>query len=344
MQQSRLNALKTWSTTGVKGYVLIIAGVLLFPFLVSDYAIDVVFFFGLYALLGLSLNIVLGEVGLFDLGHAGFYAIGAYTTAILNTMFDIPVLLLLPVSAVTAALFAYLVCSPVIHLKGDYLCIVTIGMGEIVRMALLNNPFDLTGGPNGVFGIGSPSLGGLLVIETSRQFYFYIWILVACTIIGLVMLQNSRIGRAWNCIREDAIAAEASGINVRHYKLLAFVLGASLAGVAGNIFATKLMIVSPESFSFMESCMMFCIVLIGGMGSIRGVLIGAAAISLFPEIFRPFAMYRMLFFGVAMITMMIFRPGGIWPRQRGALHARPGKVTQPAHSLTAETKTIESEC
>jgi len=289
-----------------------------YPFMVSNYYIDVAFFFGIYALLGLSLNIVLGEVGLFDLGHAAFYAIGAYTTAILNTRFGIPIIVLLPVSAFAAGLFAYVVCSPVIHLKGDYLCIVTIGMGEIVRLALLNNPFDLTGGPNGVFGIDFPSFG-IFEIDSSIKFYFLIWVVVALGIIGLIQLQHSRIGRAWNCIREDEIAAEANGIDVRYYKLLAFVLGAALAGVAGNIYASKLMIVSPESFSFMESCMLFCIVLIGGMGSIPGVVIGAAAISLFPEIFRPFAMYRMLIFGLVMILMMIFRPGGIWPRKRGVI-------------------------
>ena len=289
-----------------------------YPFMVSNYYIDVAFFFGIYALLGLSLNIVLGEVGLFDLGHAAFYAIGAYTTAILNTRFGIPIIVLLPVSAFAAGLFAYVVCSPVIHLKGDYLCIVTIGMGEIVRLALLNNPFDLTGGPNGVFGIDFPSFG-IFEIDSSIKFYFLIWVVVALGIIGLIQLQHSRIGRAWNCIREDEIAAEANGIDVRYYKLLAFVLGAALAGVAGNIYASKLMIVSPESFSFMESCMLFCIVLIGGMGSIPGVVIGAAAISLFPEFFRPFAMYRMLIFGLVMILMMIFRPGGIWPRKRGVI-------------------------
>ncbi len=297
---------------------LVLALLFVYPFMVSNYYIDVAFFFGIYALLGLSLNIVLGEVGLFDLGHAGFYAIGAYTTAILNTRFGIPIIVLLPVSAFAAGLFAYVVCSPVIHLKGDYLCIVTIGMGEIVRLALLNNPFDLTGGPNGVFGIDFPSFG-IFEIDSSIKFYFLIWAVVALSIIGLIQLQHSRIGRAWNCIREDEIAAEANGIDVRYYKLLAFVLGAALAGVAGNIYASKLMIVSPESFSFMESCMLFCIVLIGGMGSIPGVIIGAAAISLFPEIFRPFAMYRMLIFGLVMILMMIFRPGGIWPRKRGVI-------------------------
>jgi len=288
------------------------------PFIVNAYWVDVLFFFGIYALLGLSLNIVLGEVGLFDLGHMGFMAIGAYTTAILNTAFGIPIIILLPISAIAAGAFAWLVCSPIIHLKGDYLCIVTIGMGEIVRLVLINNPFGITGGPNGVFGIDFLSFGGPLIIDSSIEYYFVIWIVVGLTILGLINLQRSRIGRAWNCIREDAIAAEATGINVRSYKLLAFVLGAGLAGVAGNIYATKLMIVSPESFVFMESCLLFCIVLIGGMGSIPGVLIGAAAISLFPEFFRTFAQYRMLIFGAAMVVMMIFRPGGIWPMKRGA--------------------------
>jgi len=258
-------------------------------------------------------------VGLFDLGHVAFMAIGAYTTAILNTKFGIPIIILLPVSALAAAGFAWLVCSPIIHLRGDYLCIVTIGMGEIVRLTLINNPFGITGGQNGVFGIDFPSLGNIFMIDNSTEFYFLIWIVVGLTILALINLQRSRIGRAWNCIREDEIAAESTGIDVRYYKLLAFILGAGLAGVAGNIYASKLMIVSPESFTFMESCMLFCIVLIGGMGSIPGVLIGAAAISLFPEVFRTFAQYRMLIFGVAMVIMMVFRPGGIWPRKKGAV-------------------------
>lgn len=304
-----------------KNWLVILVAILfiILPFIINAYWVDVLFFFGVYALLGLSLNIVLGEVGLFDLGHMGFMAIGAYTTAILNTTFGIPIIILLPLSAIAAGSFAWLVCSPIIHLRGDYLCIVTIGMGEIVRITLNNNPFGITGGPNGVFGIDFPSLGSIFVVDNSTKFYYYIWLIVGLSIIGLVNLQRSRIGRAWNCIREDEIAAEATGIDVRYYKLLAFVLGAGLAGVAGNVYATKLMMVSPESFNFMESCLLFCIVLIGGMGSIPGVLIGAAAISLFPEFFRTFSQYRMLIFGAAMVAMMVFRPGGIWPRKRGAV-------------------------
>ena len=170
-------------------------------------------------------------------------------------------------------------------------------------------------------GIQTPTLG-FLTIDSSLGYYFLVWVVVGVSIFGLLRLQRSRIGRAWNCIREDEVAAQATGINVRAYKLLAFVLGAALAGIAGNLYATKLLIVSPESFSFWESCLMFSIVLIGGMGSVPGVIIGAAAVSLFPEMFRSFANYRMVVFGVAMILMMMFRPGGLWPRRRGGTEAR----------------------
>jgi len=293
--------------------------ILIYPWVASAlgglYWVDVAFFFGVYALLGLSLNLVLGEVGLFDLGHTAFYAIGAYSTAILNTQFHIPILVLLPISGLAAGAFAYLVTSPIIHLRGDYLCIVTIGIGEIVRLALINNLFDITGGPNGVPGIQLPSLG-FMTIRTPIQFYYYIWIVIGIVIAALLLLQKSRVGRAWNYIRENELAAESTGIDVRAFKLLAFVLGASLAGIVGNLYASKMMVVSPENFTIMESAILFCIVLLGGVGSIPGTVIGAAAIVVFPEIFRQFASFRMLFFGVALILMMVFRPAGLWPRKR----------------------------
>jgi len=197
-----------------KNWLFIIIAILfvVLPFIINAYWVDVLFFFGVYALLGLSLNIVLGEVGLFDLGHMGFMAIGAYTTAILNTAFGIPIIILLPVSAIVAGAFAWLVCSPIIHLRGDYLCIVTIGMGEIVRLTLNNNPFGITGGPNGVFGIDFPSLGSIFVVDNSTKFYYYIWLIVGLTIIGLVNLQRSRVGRAWNCIRKMKLLQRLPGL------------------------------------------------------------------------------------------------------------------------------------
>lgn len=296
---------------------LVILFLIIYPFLpfINNYWIDVGFFVGIYALLGLSMNIILGEVGLFNLGHAAFYAIGAYTTGILYTQLQIPIILLLPISALIAGGFAYLVTSPIIHLRGDYLCIVTIGIGEIVRITAQNNPFGLTNGPNGITGIGNPDFG-LFTIRTSTHFYFYVWIVVGLVILGLLNLQKSRVGRAWNYIREDEIASEANGIDVRHYKLVAFVIGTALAGIAGNIYGSKMMIISPDNFTFIESCLIFVIVLLGGLGSIPGNLLGAAIIVIFPEIFRQFASYRLLFFGAALVVMMVFRPGGILPRRR----------------------------
>jgi len=297
--------------------IILIILMLAFPFMpfISNYWIDVGFYVGIYVLLGLSLNIVLGEVGLFNLGQAGFYAIGAYTTGILYTQLHIPIILLLPVSALVAGGFAYLVTTRIIHLKGDYLCIVTIGIGEIIRIVANNNPFGLTNGPNGITGIGNPDFG-LFTIHTPTQFFYYVWVIVGLVIIGLINLQKSRVGRAWNYIREDEIAAEANGIDVRHYKLVAFLIGTALAGVAGNIYGSKMMIISPDNFTFMESCLMFVIVLLGGLGSIPGNILGAAIIVVFPEIFRQFASYRLLFFGAALVVMMVFRPGGILPRRR----------------------------
>ena len=327
----------------LRGRRLIVASVallMLFPLLpfIDNYWVDVGFYFGIYALLGLSLNIVLGEVGLFDLGHTAFYAIGAYVTAILNTKFHIPILALLPFSALAAGLFAWLVTAPVIHLKGDYLCIVTIGIGEIVRLTMINNPFGLTGGPNGINGIDTPNL--VVPIISSRQFYYLIWAIIGIIAFGLVRLQRSRVGRAWNYIREDETAAEALGVDVRHYKLAAFVLGAALAGIAGNVYASKQMSVSPESFTFMESSLLFCIVLLGGLGSIPGTMLGALAITVFPEIFRPFAKYRLMFFGLALLLMMIFRPAGFLPRLRES-----GETLRAAlrgkRRLTAQAKNDE---
>jgi branched-chain amino acid transport system permease protein len=179
---------------------------------------------------------------------------------------------------------------------------------------MINNPFGLTGGPNGINGIDGPSF--IVPIVSSRQFYYLIWGLIALITFGLIRLQRSRVGRAWNYIREDETAAEALGVDVRHYKLAAFVLGAALAGIAGNVYASKQMSVSPESFTFMESSLLFCIVLLGGLGSIPGTMLGAVAITVFPEIFRPFAKYRLMFFGLALLLMMIFKPAGFLPRVR----------------------------
>ncbi|MDQ7031571.1 MAG: branched-chain amino acid ABC transporter permease [Desulfonauticus sp.] len=292
--------------------ILFVIILFLSPLFLNAYWIDVLNNIGIYAILALSLNIILGHTGLFHMGHAAFYAIGAYTTAILNTMYHIPILWLMPVSGLLAGIFGYLVARPIIHLRGDYLLIVTIGIVEIVRIALVNNIFGLTGGSNGIFGISRPSLGGL-VIRKPQQFFYYIWIFLGISVYLFYRLENSRFGRALNYIKEDELAAEGSGINVSKYKLLAFVLGAIWAGFVGNIYASKMTIISPESFSFWESVILFVIVILGGAGSIRGVILGSFLIIGLPELFRQFASARMLIFGAAMVVMMIFRPQGLVP-------------------------------
>jgi len=282
------------------------------PLFLNTYWVDVLNSVGLYAILGLSLNITLGQAGLFNLGHAAFYAVGAYTAAILNTRYEIPIMWLLPVCAMTAAVFAAIVVRPIIRLRGDYLCIVTVGVGEIVRIALVNDIFGITGGANGIFGIQRPHLFGFIV-RRPEHFFYFIWAFVAITVFLFTRLEHSRFGRALNYLREDEVAAEGSGINTAYYKLAAFVIGAAWAGIAGGIFAAKMTIIAPESFSFWESVLVFALVILGGAGSTPGVLVGSFVIIGLPELFREFAAARMLFFGAAMILMMIFRNRGILP-------------------------------
>ena len=291
--------------------VLVAVLVAVLPFGMNTYWTEVAVNVGLYALLALSLNVILGQAGIFHMGHAAFYAVGAYVTAILNTHYQIPILLLIPVAGAAAALFALIVARPIIHLRGDYLLIVTIGIVEIVRIALINDVFGLTGGANGIFGIARPELFGIK-IRKAIQFYYLIWIMVGLTVLLFHWLSESRFGRALNCIKEDDTAAEGCGMDVAHLKLMAFVIGAFWAGMAGNLFAAKMTIISPSSFTFWESVVVFAVVILSG-GSQIGVLLGTFLIVALPEMFRDFASARMLVFGLAMMIMMVVRPQGLLP-------------------------------
>ncbi|NLW82337.1 MAG: branched-chain amino acid ABC transporter permease [Desulfovibrionales bacterium] len=282
------------------------------PLFLNAYWTDVFNNVGLYTILALSLNVILGHAGLFHMGHAAFYAVGAYTAAILNTAYGVPILWLMPLSGLLAGTFALIVARPIIHLRGDYLLIVTIGIVEIVRIALINNVFDITGGANGIFGISRPSVFGFKIAKPD-QFFYLIWGFAALTIFLLMRLEHSRFGRALLFIKEDEVAAGGSGINVAHHKLVAFVIGAVWAGMCGTIYASKMTIIAPESFSFAESVILFTIVILGGSGSIPGVILGAFLLVGLPELFRGFAEYRMLVFGAAMVLMMIFRNQGLLP-------------------------------
>ena len=291
--------------------VLVAVLVAVLPLGMNTYWTEVAVNVGLYALLALSLNVILGQAGIFHMGHAAFYAVGAYVTAILNTHYQIPILLLIPVAGAAAALFALIVARPIIHLRGDYLLIVTIGIVEIVRIALINDVFGLTGGANGIFGIARPELFGIK-IRKAIQFYYLIWIMVGFTVLLFHWLSESRFGRALNCIKEDDTAAEGCGMDVAHLKLMAFVIGAFWAGMAGNLFAAKMTIISPSSFTFWDSVVVFAVVILSG-GSQIGVLLGTFLIVALPEMFRDFASARMLVFGLAMMIMMVVRPQGLLP-------------------------------
>ncbi|MBO9369479.1 MAG: branched-chain amino acid ABC transporter permease [Chloroflexi bacterium] len=293
----------------------------LLPLPLSDYYRSVLWRTGLYAILGLSLNIIVGYAGLFQLGHAAFYALGAYTSALLNLHFDIPLILTWPASILVAALFGYLISRPILHLRGDYLCIVTIAFGEVVRLALVNNIFGITGGANGLSGIDRPVLFGLVLRSPIHHYYLVLFFLVL-TLFAVRRLENSRLGRAWMYVREDETAAEAMGIDTTRAKLLAFVLGSGWAGMAGALYVARVPVVSPDLARFIESVIMFCIVVLGGTGSIPGVFVGTLGMITLPEIFRALKTWRDAWMGVAMVAMMIARPEGLWPSRRVRMEIR----------------------
>ena len=298
----------------------------------------------LYILLALGLNIVVGFAGLLDLGYIAFYAVGAYAYALLaSPHFDLhlPFWVILPIGAALAAFFGLLLGAPTLKLRGDYLAIVTLGFGEIVRIFLnnLSRPVNLTNGPQGVAGIDPFRIDGfdfaqyqtLLGLQFSgpiKYYYLLLAVVIAVIVINL-RLQNSRIGRAWEAIREDEIAASAMGINTRNVKLLAFAMGASFGGLAGGMFSAMQAFISPESFVLVESIMVVSMVVLGGMGNVWGVILGALLLSFVPEILRwtvePLQdalfgrqlidpeVIRMLIFGLALVLVMLFRPAGLLP-------------------------------
>jgi len=300
----------------------------------------------LYTMLALGLNIVVGYAGLLDLGYIAFYAVGAYLYALLASPhfgLHLPFWALLPLGAAVAGLFGLLLGAPTLRLRGDYLAIVTLGFGEIIRIFLnnLNAPVNITNGPQGVNLIDPIVIGGYSFSQPHTIFgvniigvysYYYLFLILTLFIIFVsIRLQHSRIGRAWVAIREDEVAAEAMGINARNLKLLAFAMGASFAGISGGLFAGFQGFISPESFNLFESVIILCMIVLGGMGNIPGVILGAVLLTVFPEALRYIgelqdylfgrilvdpADLRMLVFGLAMVLIMIFRPAGLLPSVR----------------------------
>ncbi len=283
-----------------------------FPFLFSSYQTNIMTTALMYVMLGLGLNIVVGLAGLLDLGYVAFYAVGAYSYALLNYHFGLGFWAILPVGALLGVLFGILLGFPVLRLRGDYLAIVTLGFGEIIRLILENwNEFSF--GPSGIANIPRPGLFGIQMSLNEATIYLYFLMIALClfTIFVVNRLQDSRIGRAWIALREDEVACQAMGIDKTKTKLTAFALGATWAGMVGVIFAAKTTFINPASFTFLESAMILSIVVLGGMGSIIGVILGAFILILTPEYLRAFSNYRMLLFGMTMVLMMVFRPQGI---------------------------------
>jgi len=308
----------------------------IWPFYGSRGAVDIATLILIYVMLGLGLNIVVGLAGLLDLGYVGFYAVGAYTYALLSHYYGLSFWVCLPLAGLAAAAFGFLLGFPVLRLRGDYLAIVTLGFGEIIRL-FLRNLTDITGGPNGISSIPRPTLFGLSFDRTAGPglqtfheyfglaynpinkviFLYLVALLLALAALFVInRLLRMPIGRAWEALREDEIACRALGLNPTVIKLSAFTLGACFAGFAGSFFAARQGLVTPESFTFMESAIILTIVVLGGMGSQLGVILAAIVVILLPDLMQQFAEYRMLVFGALMVLMMIWRPQGLLPMQR----------------------------
>ncbi len=299
---------------GLPAFIVIMA---ILPHLLNDRWQAVAITFLIFAVVALSQDIILGKSGMFNMGQALFFGMGAYTTAILNHQFDWPIIATIPLAIVIPAIFGILLAGPIVHLRGDYLLVTTIGFNIVFVQVLQNNLGGITGGPNGIFGLDSLSIFGMNLMSQVAVYYFA-FVVLLLTLWVMRNLEKSKPGRAMHYLREDQLAAESIGINTRVYKIFAFGLGAGIAGLAGTVYATQYSAVSPEAFEFIQSVLFFSIVLVGG-SSIPGILLGVFVMFVLPEIFREFATWRYFIFGFAMILAMILRPRGIWPATFGKI-------------------------
>ena len=285
---------------------------LAYPFIFPMYHTSIMISALVYVMLGLGLNIVVGLAGLLDLGYVAFYAVGAYAYALLNLHFGISFWVVLPISALLGTIFGTLLGYPVLRLRGDYLAIVTLGFGEIIRI-VLENWNDFSNGPRGIPNIPAPTFFGHEFGQHNSVIYIYFIViaLVLLTIFFVSRLENSKIGRAWIALRDDEIACQAMGIDKFKTKLTAFALGATWASLGGVVFAAKTSYINPMSFTIWESITILCVVVIGGMGSAIGGIAGALVLILLPEYLRAVAEYRMLVFGALQVIVMVFKPEGL---------------------------------
>ena len=266
-----------------------------------------------YMLLAMGLNVIVGYTGMFDFGYAAKFAVGAYTSGILVHTFGWNFWLTLPATLITATIAACIIGGPTLRLRSDYLTVVTLGFGEITRITARN--LSITGSASGLSGIQRPYLFGLQLKDISHWFYVFLVLVILFVLISN-RIKNSRFGRALEYIREDEDAAEAMGIDTVRYKLWAYIVGSILGGLAGSFYVMKMTAISPNSFQFLQSANIMLAVVFGGLGKIPGVMMGALFFVVFPEVFRGVAEYRMLFFGLLLVILMIFRPQGLWPERR----------------------------
>jgi branched-chain amino acid transport system permease protein len=309
------------------------------PLAADAYLVDVATLVLVYIMLGLGLNVVVGFAGLLDLGYAAFFAIGAYTTALLMVNHHLAFWATLPVAGLFTALSGVIIGAPTLRMRSDYLAIVTLGFGEIVRIAATNLTF--TGGPEGVYGVPHPMLGAF-VFRSPRSLYYLGLVFAAFVLAGTYNLARSRLGRAWLAIREDEAAAQAVGINTVYFKLMAYVLGAVFAGAAGSFFAVKLTAINPSSFTFIQSVTILMVIILGGMGSLPGVMLGAAVIVVLPEVLRAFEQIRMLAFGIGLILLMLLRPQGLWPSRIGQIERRAVRASEASAAAGVAADTASS--
>ena len=300
----------------------------------NDYVMGVVARICLYAVLALGLNIVVGFAGLLDLGYVAFFGIGSYVYAFLASPqfgLHLPFLVALSIVILATAMSGILIGAPTSRLRGDYLAIVTLGFGEITYILLINldRPINITGGPSGIIRIDPPALFGY-ALERNDQYYYLFLVVLGLALLASRRLRDSRIGWAWQAIREDELAAQAMGVNTTRAKLQAFTMGAAFAGVAGSLLASWQRSVFPDNFLFTESVNILAMVILGGMGNLLGVILGAAVIVALPEIFRDLQLYRLLAFGLMLMLLMIFRPGGLLaPRAKGPSEAPDVTAREP---------------
>jgi len=291
----------------------VLACALVLPQFANAYVIEVATTALLYVVLCLGLNIVVGYAGLLDLGYAAFFAVGAYTTGILTAEFGFNFWLSIPVSMAAACAAGIIIGAPTLRLRSDYLAIVTLGFGEIVRIIARN--LDITGGASGLVGIERPEIFGFKLMQV-QHFYYAFLVLALLTIFVCLSVERSRMGRAWFYVRYDEDAAAGIGINRVSAKLQAYMMGAVIASVAGCLYAAKMTAISPESFTFNQSLLILLGVVLGGMGRIPGVILGAILVALLPEVLRGVGTYRPLVTAVALLAIMLFRPNGLWPDRR----------------------------